>query len=369
MMMQKKICIVTPTLAYGGAERNAVNLANEFVKNNDVAIIVFKYSGQLYDLVDKRVQVYDLGIKRIRHVLLRLKRVLGLINPDIVMSIMMGSNIPLGIISYFKHNYCVVLREATTMNKRVENGLINKILKIKLMQLSYRNAAIIIANSFDTKKDLIKYRIKKREKIIVIGNPVLQENYDELKDELVSHKWLDDDNCKVILLVGRLVPSKNHLLVINAFPEILKKLKEVRLIIVGTGISEKEIKEKISELKIAEFVDLIGYKENTYPYYKKSDLFVLSSTYEGFGNVLVEALACGTRIVSTDCPGGPRDILDNGRYGRLVPVNDLNAMAEAIVVSLLEQDINRDERMNWANNYRANKIADRYIEGIKTSCQ
>ena len=356
------ICIVTPTLTYGGAEKNAVNLANEFVKKHDVSIVVFKRSKQLFGLIDKRVRVFDLGVQKIRYVLNKLRKKLKLIKPDCVLSVMMGSNIPLGVLSFMRHKYCVVFREVSTMNKRIENGSFNKMLKIKLMQLSYRKADVIIANSFDTKKDLIKYRIAKDEKIVVLGNPVLPDNYKDLMREYVGHKWLDNDKYKVVLMVGRLVPAKNNILVVKVFSEIIKKIKEARLIIIGTGISEKEIQEKVDELKINEYVDMIGYRKNTYPYYNKSHLFILSSNYEGFGNVLVEALACGVKVVSTDCPGGPRDILGNGRYGRLVPVNNPNVMYETILSTLLEPDINRDERMAWAASFRADKIAEKYFD-------
>nr|WP_241878977.1 glycosyltransferase [Psychrobacter sp. PraFG1]UNK05619.1 glycosyltransferase [Psychrobacter sp. PraFG1] len=137
----------------------------------------------------------------------------------------------------------------------------------------------------------------------------------------------------MVLAVGRLTHQKDFATLIHAFKKVLKN-KACNLIILGEGELRCELEKLIKDLNLQDNVQLPGFVNNPYAWMSKADLFVLSSIYEGFGNVLVEAMACGTPVVSTDCPSGPSEILENGRWGSLVPTNDPDSLAEAILKAL-----------------------------------
>jgi len=137
----------------------------------------------------------------------------------------------------------------------------------------------------------------------------------------------------VILGAGRLNPQKNFSLLLRAFAGV-RQQRSARLIIMGEGPQRPELEKLAQDLGVAADVALPGYVANPYAAFSRANLFVLSSDYEGLGNVLIEAMACGCPVVATDCPSGPREILSDGRYGALPPVGDAKAMAEAMACTL-----------------------------------
>ena len=157
-----------------------------------------------------------------------------------------------------------------------------------------------------------------------------------LASEDVDHPWLADRRRKVVISVGRLAKQKNFPLLLKAFSLVVERV-DACLIIVGEGSERAELEELINELGLKDRVDLPGYRENVHPYVARSDLFVLSSDFEGMPNALVEAIAVGVPVVSTDCLSGPGEILQQGEGGLLVPVGDADALSDAIVDGL--QDI------------------------------
>jgi glycosyltransferase involved in cell wall biosynthesis len=153
--------------------------------------------------------------------------------------------------------------------------------------------------------------------------------------------------------------QKNHPLLLQAFSRVAKP--GARLMFVGEGAGREDLAALAGELDVADQVIFAGFHSDPTPFYKTADLFVLSSDYEGFGNVIVEAMACGTSVVSTDCPSGPGEILDGGRYGRLVPVGDVHAMARAIEAGL--QDPTPEAvLLSRARDFAPDKAAARYLE-------
>jgi glycosyltransferase involved in cell wall biosynthesis len=167
----------------------------------------------------------------------------------------------------------------------------------------------------------------------VLPNPVVTPELERLSRVAVNHRWLQEDQPPLVLGVGRLSRIKNFPLLLHAFAKARRELA-MHLLILGEGKQRRELLQLANRLGVAEDVELLGFQANPYPYMRGADLFVLSSSWEGFGNVLVEAMACGTPAASTDCPSGPGQILQGGRYGALVPVDDDDALARAIVTSL-----------------------------------
>lgn len=163
----------------------------------------------------------------------------------------------------------------------------------------------------------------------VLPNPVITPEHAALARETVAHSWFDLDQPPVVLGVGRLSRIKNFPLLIRAFAQV-RAQQDCRLMILGEGKHRQRLEKLAADLGVSDDVDLPGFVANPLAYMHKAALLVLSSRWEGFGNVLVEALACGTNVVSTDCPSGPSEILQGGRFGPLVPPDDEDALAQAI---------------------------------------
>lgn len=148
-----------------------------------------------------------------------------------------------------------------------------------------------------------------------------------------AHPWLVEKELPVVLSAGRLVRTKDYPTLLKAF-RLLVRRKRCRLLVLGEGRQRPRLESLVRRLGLSDCVDLAGFVPNPFPYMARADLFVLSSRFEGFGNVLAEALAVGTPCVATDCRSGPREILDDGRYGKLVPVGDARALSDAMWTSL-----------------------------------
>jgi glycosyltransferase involved in cell wall biosynthesis len=215
----------------------------------------------------------------------------------------------------------------------------------------------IIAVSADVKKDLCKNHGIKDGLCVTIRNPLDVENVINKSIENVEHEWFLD-SVPIILGVGRFVEQKQFSVLIESF-ELLTRREDVRLVLAGDGPLRKKLHSLAVELGIEERVDFLGFVSNPYKYMRRAQLLAISSQYEGFGVVVVEALACGTPIVSTNCPGGPSDILNDGEYGELVDVGDPNELAEAMARTL-KNPPDRDRLIDRARFYDVDKVADRY---------
>ena len=187
-----------------------------------------------------------------------------------------------------------------------------------------------------------------------------------LKKEKIKDEWLDDPKLKVILSVGRLVPLKNHPFLIESFNDVYAQNKNVRLIIVGEGPESQRLYEMISILNLEKVIKFVNFQNNIHPYYANADVFALTSNWEGFGNVIVEALSAGLPVVATDCPGGPRMILEDGKYGQLVPVGDKKLFVNALIDALEKPIPDRDVLRNYAENYTVSRIASSYYKLLVT---
>ncbi len=209
-----------------------------------------------------------------------------------------------------------------------------------LMHRTYQQADVIVAVSRALGDDLAAVTRIPRERIVTIYNPVVGANLAELAREPVDHPWFAPGAPPVVLSAGRLSPQKDFPTLIRAFAS-LRAGREARLVILGgatadgkTELRQQDLVSLAEGLGVASDLCLLGFMPNPYAYMARSQVFVLSSAWEGFGNVLVEALACGCPVVSTDCPYGPSEILAGGRFGRLVPVGDATAMAEAMAEAM-----------------------------------
>jgi glycosyltransferase involved in cell wall biosynthesis len=209
-----------------------------------------------------------------------------------------------------------------------------------LLRRMYMTADVITTVSHAVGDDLAATTALPRELITTIYNPVVPPDLPDKAREPIDHRWFAPGAPPVVLGAGRLTPTKDFPTLLRAFAQV-RKMLPARLMILGEGKNAEEdaarrieLLELATELGVREEIAMPGFMLNPFPYMARASVFVLSSVWEGFGNVLVEALACGCPVVSTDCPDGPREILDGGRYGRLIPVGDHGAMAEAILETL-----------------------------------
>lgn len=204
-------------------------------------------------------------------------------------------------------------------------------------------------------------------KLHVVYNPVVTADLHRKAAAPCDHPFFREPGIPVILSAGRFTAQKDFATLLQAFRHVLDQ-RPCRLILLGNrqGRLFSELDRLVRELKMETNVDFPGFDPNPYRYMARADLFVLSSRWEGFGNVLVETLAMGTPVVSTDCPVGPREILEGGRLGPLVPMADPKALADAILRTL-QQSVPTDRLKARARQYNAEKSVDGYLAALGLS--
>ena len=227
-----------------------------------------------------------------------------------------------------------------------------------LARLSYRWATRVGAVSRGVADDLVDVCRIPGENIEVIYNPAATPAVLDKARQPLEHPWFAPDQPPVLVAAGRLSPEKDYENLLHAVALVRKK-KAVRLIILGEGDERASLQELVHGLDLQDDVLLPGFAENPYQYISRAAVFVLSSRFEGLPTVLIEALCCGVPIVATDCPSGPREILDGGRYGLLVPVGESDQLAEAIERTLLGQGPTPQE-VSW-QAYTVDRIVNHYL--------
>jgi glycosyltransferase involved in cell wall biosynthesis len=167
------------------------------------------------------------------------------------------------------------------------------------------------------------------QRIVTINNPVIGPDFAARTSAPVEHPWLHDPDHKLFITAGRLVSQKDHATMLRAMA-LHRQSMPSRLLILGTGPLEAELKAMVAALDLGDAVQFVGYRGDAPAWFPHADAFLLSSRSEGFGNVMVEAMGCGTPVIATDCAYGPGEILERGRYGLLAPVGDPAALAQAM---------------------------------------
>lgn len=336
--MRNHIAIYLPSLRGGGAERVMVTLANGFAERGyKVDLVLVKAEGSYLEDVSENVRIVDLRSSRVLTSVPGLVRYLRRERPEALLSAPSHANISAIVarclsrvrmrLVVSEHSHLSSSRaNATTMRERA---------KVHFMRWLYPKADGIVAVSNGVALDLAKSMRLPLKRIQAIHNPVVSSTMLERSRQPVSHPWFGAGEPPVVLGVGRLTAPKDFPLLIRAFAE-LRAQRAVRLMILGEGELRPELEALVCKLGLEEDVALPGFVSNPYAYMRRTALYVLSSRWEGFGNVLAEAMACGAPVVATDCPSGPAEILENGRWGRLVPVGDVEALASAMAVTLDE---------------------------------
>lgn len=356
----KKIGLYLVSFSGGGAEREMIYLANEFSRlGYTVDLIVHRNAGPLKSLVSRAVNMIVID-KTYLHDALFLAKYMRREKPLFMLSTLHVPNWTLSIakfLSFTKTRISWRIVISLSESKKDGKGIIYKLLDwcYPLLSTNVNNVTCV---SQGVAEDVISNFGVNQKKVNVMYNPAYTTEIHELAEETFTHPWFGH-NYKTITSLGRLSTQKDFKTLIDAFQKVNQQVADTRLLILGEGALRNELQSQIDELNLSDVVELHGFELNPYKYLAKSDLFVLSSIYEGFGNVIVEALALNVPVVSTDCPSGPSEILDNGTWGELVPINDPVALSEAILRSLAQKQHN--DTLTRAQEFSVQKVASHYI--------
>ncbi|NES99881.1 MAG: glycosyltransferase [Sphaerospermopsis sp. SIO1G1] len=320
-------------LGGGGAEKVMLSLAAGFAnKGLKVDLVLAQKTGEYLSLIPDNIRVIDLASPRLISSLPLLVKYLQQNSPKFLFSALEDPNV-LSIVAQKLAG--VTTRVIVTVHNHVSNYCReSRELKRKftpwLISWLFPQAAGIVAVSQGVANEVAKISGLPSEKIRVIYNPIFTPELLPKFHESVEHPWFQDDQLPVILGIGRLTKQKDFGTLIRAFAIVEKKYPS-RLMILGQGGKLAELQALVADLDLVKKVDFPGFVDNPYAYLSKAKMLVMSSIFEGFGNVLVESMMAGTPVVSTDCESGPSEILSDGKYGHLAKVGDPENLATAII--------------------------------------
>lgn len=356
-----RIGIVIYSLAGGGAERVAVNLAHEFVAaGHAVDFVLASPEGELMDQIPAEAGVHVAGIGGAKGWRAAIRSYVDTSSPDRLLAMMEGAGVlaiqgargrvPVFVVShiYFSRHYSVAPRWK-------ERWLLPW-----AARWYFSKAAGIIGVSKGVSKDIQQSAALKAEKVHTIYNPILTEKLYRKAAMPVNHPWLiPTRDWLTVVAVGRLTEQKDYRTLLRAVADIARR-RPVRLMVLGQGEQLVELRSLSEALGIGDIVEFSGFDPNPHRYVAAADVFALSSAWEGLPTVLIEALACDTPVVSTDCPSGPSEILANGRFGQLVPVGDITALADAILHAK-EYSVSREALVEHLKQFEGRTVAMRYL--------
>lgn len=334
--MNPRIAFFFPQLAAGGVQRSLLLLAEGLLQHGlQVDLVVGRAEGPFVSQVPAGAHLVDLHARHIRAALPGLVRYLRDFPPTALLSAQTHANILAAVARRLGNpRVRLVVSEHNDMAAVVHApGAGRDRLRPFFARLFYPWADEIVAVSSGVANSLSVMTGLPRLSIHVIYNPLIPLDLDVRKQAPCSHPWLAAGEPPVLLAVGRLEHQKDYPCLLRALA-LLNQQQKTRLLILGEGPERSSLEALVNELGLQANVELPGFVENVFACMARTAVFVLSSAWEGFPSVLVEAMACGVPVVATDCPSGPAEILEGGRHGRLVPVGDPNALAEAIEAAL-----------------------------------
>ena len=361
--MSKKIAIYLHNLEAGGAERMMINLAGGIADAGyAVDLVLVEAVGDYLTEVPKAVRIVDLKQRRTMSSIPALARYLRREKPVAVLSALMHVNVA-ALIAMRLAGRCsrLVISERTTISQQANCGPLPFSIRAayKLVPWLYPGADGITTVSRGAAEDLARFCRIPIERIAVINNPVVGPGLLQRAAEPLDHPWFAPGEPPVILGVGRLNREKDFYSLIRAVASLVPK-RPIRLVILGEGVHRAGLEALIDELGVRDRVQLYGFTPNPYAFMARAAALVLSSHWEGSPNVLVEAMACGTPVAATDCPNGPNELLEGGRYGPLVPVGDVPALAAAIE-QVLDAPIAREDLKRRASMFTIEHATQAYL--------
>ena len=365
--MKRKITVFLPSLGYGGAEVITLRLIKGFIQNGlDVDLVIATPRLKMIHAIHPEVNIIKLGSRKATFSLFKLMRYIRKNKPEIILSHLNRANRIVLLAKYLTRSpvKVFVVEHTTGSVAKSQSTLIHNIFTSFSYRFLYKYAEEIIHVSNGAARDLEDLLGWEPGRIKVVYNPVVDDGSSE-KSYSIPHPWFNPEQPPVIVSMGRICAPKDYVTLIKAV-DIVRKTREVRLLILGDGRERKKIEDLIQEYGLINNVQIMGIVDDPFPYLFHADLFVLSSTREALPTVIIEALSCGCPVVSTECKYGPSEILNDGIFGKLVPVGNSNAMAIAIIHSL-DNIPDRSTLRNRANEFSIQKSTDLYIRilGLK----
>ena len=329
-----RLCVFMHRFDDGGAEKVTIRLLNELCSRGHSVTLAVRYNeGPAKENLSPEVRIVDLALPKegkIKKNLLNIRALSRLMTSgeyDVMVAILSDMS-QVAALSKWVSRSSLPLVSVVHSTLSVEK-LSFRAIRNRLARFFDRQYDKVIAVSDAVREDYVRYCGSSGEKAVTVYNPIVEDSMLEKAKEHPDHPWLAPDrDFTTLLLAGRLSYPKNHALMLRTLKE-LRQSGDYRLLLLGEGELRRELEQLTEELELEPWVDFYGYVKNPYGYMAHADCLVLSSRYEGLPTVLVEALACGSRIVSTDCPSGPAEILQD-RYGILVEPDNVQALADGI---------------------------------------
>ncbi len=330
---KQHIACFLPSLFGGGAEKAAIKLFKG-MSGLDISLdlVLAEATGPYLKQVPENVRIVNLEAGRVLNSILPLARYLRQNKPDILISHMEYVNVAAVLakeVSGTKTKLFLVeqnnLSASINSSKSISSGIL-----LLLVKLLYPRADAVIGVSEGVVEDLKSVLSFKKHIPHVIYNPIVDSHIIEKAKSPIEHPWFKQKDIPVFVAVGRLSEQKDFPTLIKAFA-LLRKQRQARLIILGEGALRSELEAMIYENCLTEDISLPGFVDNPYAYMYRASAFILSSRWEGLPTVIIEAMACGCPVVSTNCPSGPYEILAGGKYGHLLPIGDPDALCNAML--------------------------------------
>lgn len=360
-MSVRRVCINPGTLGQGGIGNNSIQLAEALItKGLEVDLFLTHASGGRISSVPDKVNIYEGGGRALTS-FPHLVQYLRSCEPDLLISARDHINV-LSVVACKMAR--VQTKVACTFRTHISVDTHFKSWRGRfynsLARYVVKRADHLVGVSKGVSSDVEEWLGESKGKVKTIYNPAWNERLADQVGQPVAHSWLQHDtHGPVLISVGRLTKQKDFPTLLKAFAGV-RKFMDARLIILGEGEERQSLKSLANSLDLSEHVSMPGHVSNPVSHMARADLFVLSSAWEGFGNVIVEALGVGTPVVATDCPSGPAEILEEGRYGRLIPVGDWRKLAHAIT-EVLQQPVDSKLLQSRAAAFTAEHCASQYM--------
>jgi glycosyltransferase involved in cell wall biosynthesis len=374
-MKRQRVLFFVSSLAGGGAERVMVDLLRNIDRNTfqPLLVLLHQFEDSPYrQHLPEDIRVIVVARKK-DSVSAKLKQLLAFFKvvrrekPDVILSMLTHNNI-MSLLSGLLFGIRVIACEHNTLSEvmKTEEGQSMLGMPVApMVKVLYRFAENIITVSEGIKSDLISAIGISPHRIKTIYNPIDLNRVNSLMHAPPGHPFFAEQK-PVVVAMGRMTAQKRFDILLNAFSRVILST-DARLIILGEGPERTRLENMVKDLGIEEKVSLAGFQRNPYALLAHADVFVLSSQYEGLPMAILEAMACGLPVISTDCRSGPTEILEDGQCGILVPVNDEAALAEAMT-ELLKDKKQREELSERGKervrDFSVGKIVRQYEEII-----